>query len=67
MMELSIENGRLFLDGMKLSGVSHYHIEIDSTFPNGKANLKIDMCVSLPENMRLQNLSPEKSPPEEIQ
>lgn len=51
MMELSIENGRLFLDGMKLSGVSHYHIEIDSTFPNGKANLKIDMCVSLPENM----------------
>lgn len=50
MMQLKIIDGKLYLDGTRLTGVSHYVLEHDaSNFP-GVSTLTISMRVTLKEN-----------------
>ena len=44
MHELTLINGRIYLDGEILKGVSKYHIKNSA---NGKAELRVNMVVKL--------------------
>lgn len=54
-LPLRIENGRLILDGVRLTGVEGYTIKISSELPKGNAELNLKIIVSFPENTQEQN------------
>lgn len=54
-LPLRIENGRLILNDVLLTGVEGYTIKISSELPKGNAELDLKIIVSFPENMQGQN------------
>lgn len=54
-LPLRIENGRLILDGVRLTGVEGYTIKFSSELPKGNAELNLKIIVSFPENTQEQN------------
>lgn len=54
-LPLRIENGRLILDGVRLTGVEGYTIKISSESPIGNAELNLKIIVSFPGNTQEQN------------
>ena len=54
-LPLCIENGRLILGGVRLTGVEGYTIKISSELPKGNAELNLKIIVSFPENTQEQN------------
>lgn len=54
-LPLRIDDGRLILSGVHLTGVERYTVKISSELPKGNAELDLKIIVSFPENMQGQN------------